>query len=109
MAKTKPKQPPKRKPGKAKGYLAVAALLAVSACSAIVAQPANPKVTAEIVKACLYSGLFKTADGMLTMAVPAASLPVSVINAGVDRVCAAPEKYAADISTIEWVVKNTRR
>ncbi len=69
-------------------------------------QPADPAITARIVSACLQSGLFKIADGFVAAAIPAASLPIAVLNAGVDRVCADPERFSADISTVEWVAKN---
>lgn len=87
--------------------LAFAAPLALGACGLVTPQPADPRVVLEIVRACTYSGFFKMADGALVAAVPAVSLPVSLVNAGVDRVCEAPEKFASDISTVEWVVKNT--
>ncbi len=82
--------------------LALTALLA--ACGPM--QPADPAVTARIVAACTASGLFKAVDGAVAMAVPAAALPVMVVNAGVDIVCRDPSRFAADISTVEWVVKN---
>lgn len=87
---------------------AVAAAIALNlgAC-AIAQQPADPKVTADITRACLNSGLFKMADGAIALAVPAASLPIGVVNAGVDRVCADPAAFAGDVSTAEWVAKNT--
>ena len=84
--------------------LAAALVLALAACGPM--QPADPAVTARIVAACLGSGLFKAVDGAVTMAVPAAALPVMAVNAGVDIVCADPARFAADISTVEWVVKN---
>ena len=77
---------------------------ALAACGPM--QPADPAVTARIVAACTASGLFKAVDGAVTMAVPAAALPVMVVNAGVDLVCADPARFAADISTVEWVVRN---
>ncbi len=77
---------------------------ALAAC--VPQQPADPAVTGRIVRACTASGLFKAVDGAVTMAVPAAALPVMVVNAGVDIVCADPARFAADISTAEWVVRN---
>jgi hypothetical protein len=64
------------------------------------------KVEAGIVRACLGSGLFKVADGLFAAALPVASLPVSILNAGVDQVCADPHRFAQDAGTAEWVVKN---
>jgi hypothetical protein len=88
-------------------HLHVLAFLALAACGPM--QPADPAVTARIVAACTQSGLFKAVDGAVTVALPAAALPVMVINAGVDIVCANPERFAADISTVEWVVRNLPR
>ena len=85
---------------------APAALLLLASCSAIPQQPADPAVTARIVAACAASGMFKAVDGALSAAVPVAALPVMVINAGVDVVCGDPARFAADVSTVEWVVKN---
>jgi hypothetical protein len=79
--------------------------LALAGC-AVQPQPGDPAVTARIVGACVDSGLFKIADGLVAAAVPAASLPIAVVNAGVDRVCANPAAFSADISTAEWVAKN---
>ena len=63
---------------------------------------------ARIVAACTDSGLFKLATGALEIAVPATTLPVAVINAGVEKVCADPQRFAGDVSTVEWVEKNLR-
>jgi hypothetical protein len=65
----------------------------------------DPKVTARIVAVCMSSGLFKMADGVVALAVPAASLPIALVNAGVDQVCTHPETFAADATTVEWLVK----
>jgi hypothetical protein len=83
--------------------MALALLLA--SCS-VVPQPADPATAARIIQACTASGLFKAVDGALSAAVPAAALPVMVVNAGVDVVCRDPNRFAGDISTVEWVVKN---
>ena len=80
-------------------------LLLLAACGTMM-QPADPKVTADILAACTRSGWFKMADGIAAAAFPVVSLPIAFINAGVDRVCADPERFAADISTVEWVAKN---
>ncbi len=79
--------------------------LLLAACGAQL-QPADPAITARIIAACTGSGLFKLVDGGVAMAVPAAALPVAVVNAGVDRVCADPVAFSADLSTVEWVAKN---
>jgi hypothetical protein len=86
--------------------LSPSVFLLLAACGTAM-QPGDPAVTARIVAACTESGLFKIADGLAAAAVPAAALPVAVVNAGVDRVCADPAAFSADISTVEWVVKNT--
>jgi hypothetical protein len=70
--------------------------------------PPDPAVVMRIVTACTGSGLFKLAGGALEIAVPATALPVAVVNAGVDKVCADPARFAGDVSTVEWVVKNLR-
>ncbi len=88
--------------------LAVALLVALAGCAGIVQQPADPAVTARIVAACTQSGMFKMASGLALSAVPAGPLASAVINAGVDRVCADPASFSADISTVEWVVMNLR-
>ena len=72
-------------------------------------QPPDPAVVQRILAACTQSGLFKLAGGALAIAVPASTLPLAVVNAGVDKVCADPERFAGDISTVEWVVKNLPR
>lgn len=84
--------------------LALAGAALLSACAPM--QPADPAVTARIVAACTASGLFKLVDGGVAAAVPAAALPVMVVNAGVDVVCADPARFSADLSTVEWVVRN---
>jgi hypothetical protein len=69
---------------------------------------ADPATVQNIVAACTNSGLFKLAGGALGVAVPAATLPVAVVNAGVEKVCANPQQFADDVSTVEWVAKNLR-
>jgi hypothetical protein len=86
--------------------LLILALLAGCSGAGIVAQPADPAATARIVAACTASGLFKAVDGAFSAAVPAAAMPVMAVNAGVDIVCRDPARFAADLSTAEWVAKN---
>lgn len=93
----------------AAGLVLGALTLAACAGPPIAKQAADPAVTQGIARACLGSGLFKMAlgvGGRIALG-PAGDLPVSVINAGVDQVCADPERFAGDVSTAEWVVKNT--
>jgi mannose/fructose/N-acetylgalactosamine-specific phosphotransferase system component IIC len=83
------------------------ALLSVAGCGALPAvQPADPAVAAKIAAACAASGWFKVVEGAVTIALPVAALPAAVLNAGVAIVCADPARFAADISTVEWVIKN---
>lgn len=89
-----------------KPLISMLGAVALAGCAGVVAQPADPATTARIVTACTASGLFKAVDGTLSAAVPAAALPVMVVNAGVDVVCRDPARFAGDISTVEWVVKN---
>jgi hypothetical protein len=88
----------------------VAALLLFVGCQtpAQPPPPPDPAVVERILRACTGSGLFKLAGGALEIAVPAAALPVAVVNAGVEKVCADPERFAGDVSTVEWVIKNLR-
>jgi len=85
---------------------ATAAFLALSACSGVQPQPADPAAVQRIVQACTASGLFKTVSGLALAAVPAGPLAASVLAAGVDRVCVDPNRFAADLSTAEWVARN---
>jgi hypothetical protein len=82
------------------------AITLISGCSSIVQQPANPKVVQDIVSVCTASGYFKFANGIVSLAFPGASLPISIVNAGIDKVCMDPTKFAADASTVQWLVKN---
>ena len=88
----------------------LAGVLFLAGCQplAVERQPADPATVSRILAACTESGLFKLAGGALEIAVPAATLPVAVVNAGVDKVCADPERFAGDVSTVEWVEKNLR-
>jgi hypothetical protein len=64
------------------------------------------RVEHEIKTTCLGSGLFKFADGAIAAAVPAAGIPIALVNAGVDFVCAHPDRFAQDASTVEWLTRN---
>lgn len=93
---------------------AVGLVLALASCSSLPATNA-PAVNARagtiqagIVQACVASGMFRMADTVVMIAVPISALPLAVINAGVDRVCADPARYARDAATVEWVVRNLR-
>ncbi len=87
--------------------LAAALAVSLSSCSAVPVQPADPDVVQRIVTACLASGLFKSGVGFgLSFAGPPGEIADRVISWGIDRVCADPVRFAGDISTVEWVVKN---
>jgi hypothetical protein len=78
----------------------------------IVSQPANPNVTAEIVKACTMDGVFKNFGGRLVLSmvpVPGVVTADQILAAGVDKVCMNPEAFSSDVSTVEWVIKNIRK
>jgi hypothetical protein len=66
------------------------------------------RIEHKIAAACLGSGLFKMADGAVAAALPAAEIPVVLVNAGVDLVCADPARFAGDVSTIEWLGRHLR-
>jgi hypothetical protein len=66
------------------------------------------RIEARIVAACEHSGLFKGIGGVALAAVPLGVLPKSVLDAGVDRVCANPERYARYADTVAWVLRNLR-
>lgn len=63
------------------------------------------RVVEKIGRACMSSGLFKVAGGVLVSFVPIATLPIALVNAGVDRVCADPTRFAFDVTTAEWLIK----
>lgn len=94
--------------------LAVCAALGAAACSALPAADGSAvatdadRIEAQIAQACAASGLFKIVGGVASIAVPVAALPVSVIQAGVDRVCADPARFARDAGTVSWVMRNLR-
>lgn len=64
------------------------------------------RIEAKIVQACTSSGLFRAVGSVASVALPVAALPIGVINAGVDQVCANPARYANDLSTVSWVIWN---
>ena len=100
---------PQNRPQNAALCAAVLAL-GLAACAGITPQPANPRIVTEIETACLGSGVFKTVAGVGLSFVPVPGFEAvasMALNAGVDRVCADPVRFAADITTVEWVLKNT--
>ena len=88
---------------------ALAAVLAgVAACS-VVRQPADPAVVNRIVAICTTSGFFKVVNGTIALAYPPAQIPAQILDYGIDQVCMHPERFASDISTVEWLLKNMPR
>lgn len=92
----------------------VAPLLALGACSSLSAMPTVPasdtaRIEARIVSACVADGAFRpVVKAGVTIAVPVATVPLGILDAGIDIVCKNPERFANDIGTAEWVVKNIR-
>lgn len=82
--------------------LLAAALAACGAPPSPGSVPPDPKLVSEIGTACMGSGFFKAADGVVTMFVPEATLPVALINAGVDKVCADPTAIAGDVALAKY-------
>jgi hypothetical protein len=87
-----------------------AVAITLASCSglpSVIGQPADPAVVARIVQACQIDGVFKMLGGRLVLAsVPVAGAVDAIIAAGVDRVCADPAAFAANVATAEWVAKN---
>ena len=81
-------------------------VLLLSACTPVQQQPADPDVVARIERICTASGFFKLVNGAVVLAVPAAAIPIALLNAGVDKVCLDPERFAADAATLKWLAKN---
>ncbi len=42
---------------------------------------------------------------LCTLLAPQATIPVALVNAGVDRVCSDPEAFAADASAVEQAIR----
>lgn len=65
-------------------------------------------IEGRIARLCVGSGLFVMLNSAVTSAVPVPGLALAaqLVNAGVDRVCAAPAMFAHDASTVEWLIKN---
>lgn len=80
--------------------------LLLAGCGAAM-QPADPAITARIVAACMADRVFVMVGGRLVLgAVDPTRVAAPLIAAGVDVVCANPERFSADLSTAEWVLKN---
>jgi hypothetical protein len=88
--------------------LALAGALAACTGTAIVRQPADPTVMRKIAEACAIYQAAKLGAGIAAGLVPTAGSAIAIIEAFTDPVCADPAKFAGDIATIEWVLKNAR-
>ena len=82
--------------------------LLLAGCLSATPAKNEARIEGEIVGACLASPLFKIANGAIAAAVPAATLPIDLVNAGIAIVCANPARFAHDASTVEWVVKTLK-
>ncbi len=70
-------------------------------------QPADPVITERIEAACMADRVFVRVGGRLVLgAVDPTRVAAPLVAAGVDIVCANPERFSRDISTVEWVAKN---
>ena len=88
--------------------LALAGALTGCAGTTIVRQPADPAVVQKIADACAVYQAAKVSTGIAAGFVPAAGSAIAIIEAFTDPMCADPAKFAGDIATVEWVVKNAR-
>ncbi len=92
-----------------KPFAAVAGLALLASCALVERQPADPAVVSQIVAACLADGVFVMFGGRLVLAgVDPTKVAAPILAAGVDKVCANPEAFAADIATAAWVAKNIK-
>ena len=81
-------------------------VICVLASSCVASQPADPDTVQKIMQVCEYTGFFEFIGGAASLAVPYAALPIKIIDAGIDKVCMSPEKFASDISTVQWLIQN---
>jgi hypothetical protein len=91
------------------GAIALLAGAALAGCSGVEMQPADPTVTARIVAACTADGVFRQVGGRLALSmvpVPGVATADAILAAGVDLVCANPERFSAEASTALWVTRN---
>ena len=91
--------------------IALATVLVLGACQTpgVPLQPANPAVVSRIISACTMDGVFKAVGGRaILQSVPYVGIADQIAAVGVDQVCANPERFAQDIATATWVVKNIR-
>lgn len=79
---------------------------ALSACAGVPKQPADPAVIQKITDAC---AVYETAKAGIALAggiLPGGGTAIAVVEAFVDPVCADPAKFAGDLSTADWILKN---
>ena len=79
-----------------------AALL--TAC--VAPQPADPAVVVKITRICMASCFFHVVNGGLALVYP---VPALLLDYGIDQVCMNPERFASDVTTVEWLLKNMPR
>jgi hypothetical protein len=86
--------------------LAYVGALLLASCTSVAppAGPPDPATLAKIIQLCTFSGLFKAAYGTGLSFVPGGPIAASLISAGVDQVCMNPSVYAADVTTVEWLI-----
>ena len=87
---------------------ALAGALAACAGTTIPRQPTDPAVVQKIANACAVYQAAKLGAGIAAGLVPAAGSAIAIIEAFTDPVCADPTRFAGDIATVEWVLKNAR-
>lgn len=92
-----------------KKVMVLASLVLASCSTSVPPQPANPKVVSDIVSACTIDGVFKNVGGRLVLqSLPYVGAADSIIAVGIDRVCSDPQRYAGDLATASWVLRNLR-
>lgn len=92
-------------------FLMLGACSALSTTSTLPAVPAadTARIEARIVSACTADGVFRpVVKAGVTIAVPVGTVPLSVLEEGIDKICADPDRYAGYVGTAEWVLKGLR-
>jgi uncharacterized protein YceK len=98
-----------------RAFLAFLVVIFLSGCSAVAnydrasMDASVDRIEARIVQVCAQSGLFKIVSGVALYAIPGAALPIDLIQAGVDKVCANPSRYAHNAGTVAWLIRNIWR
>jgi hypothetical protein len=93
------------------GFTRTVALLLLTAaggCTSLTGQSTADQaiLLQEVQTACLYTPIFKQVNGIITLAVPAATIPADFVDAGLTIVCTDPAFTAKiDANTADWVMK----